>query len=456
MVRKYRWMIPLALGLVLLAGLGYWGNRQMVSRRAAETALNNKYSLAFYNLLNNVQNMEVMLSKSLVGQETKQDAQLFTTIWQESVAAQGNMGQIPVPEADVARTIKFINQTGAYSKMLALQSAGGKEKTEDQWQTLQRLYKQAQTLNGELQRVEGSLSSGTLTLSELQRDSNFVLRRAGPQLANSNFQTVDRNMQSFPTLIYDGPFSDHLAKKSPLGLSGPQVNSDKARDIALTFLGQRPNTTYIANIASIDKGRIPLYRIEVTPSPARSGEKIALGVSGQGGHVVWMLNSRDTGSAGITVREAGDIAGRFLEDRGFKDMESSYYETRNNVATFNYAATQGGVILYPDLIKVTVAMDDGQVTGFDGTGYWMSHRLRNLSTPKLTMAQARGKLSSKLTDISPGRMALIPKSINNEALTYEFQGRLDKDIFLIYIDAQTGEEAQVLKVIKTNNGVLTM
>lgn len=454
--KAYSWIFPLALGVLLLAGAAWWGYGQMTARRSAETALNNKYNLAFYNLVNNIQNMEVLLSKTLVGEETWQDTQLFTQLWQESMAAQANLGQIPVPNTSVARTIKFINQVGGYARSLSVQTAGGLPKTDDQWQTLQRLYRQARQLNTEMDRVEADLSSGRLMLSELQRESRSVLRRQGPRLANAGFQAMDSNMQQFPTLIYDGPFSDHLARKQPLGLAGPQVTADQARNKALSFIDQQPNVTYIANVARKDNGRIPVYRVEATPRPARDGETITLGVSQQGGQVVWMINSRNTGAPTITVRQGADNAARFLEDRGFKDMESTYYEVRDNTAIYNFAATQGGVILYPDQIKVSVALDNGQVMGFDATGYWMSHRARQLPEPRLTAARAREKLSPRLQDVTPGRLALIPRTVDQEVLTYEFQGRLDNDVYLVYIDAVTGEEEKVLRVIRQNNGVLTM
>ncbi len=457
MRKPFNWIVPLALGLLLTAGAAYWGYGQIMSRRAAETALNNKYSLAFFNLVNNVQNIEVLLSKSLVGQETRQDSQLFMNLWQEAVAAQGNMGQIPVPDVTVARTMKFLNQVGAYARTLAIQTAGGKSKTDEQWKTLRDLYRQAGRLNEEMDRVEAGLAGGSLLLSELKRESGGVLRRQGPQLANSDFQIMDKNMQQFPTLIYDGPFSDHLARRKPPGLEGGSlITADQAREKALAFIDRQPDISYTASVAGTDNGRVPLYRVEVTPVPAKNGEKIILGVSRQAGQVIWMISSRSVGGAKISVPQGMDGAARFLEERGFKGMESTYYEIRDNVAVYNFAATQGGVILYPDLIKVSVALDSGQVMGVDGTGYWMSHRERKLPAPAITAEQARRKLSPRFNDITPGRLALIPRTADTEALTYEFQGRLDDDVFLVYIDAVTGGEEQVLKVIKTNDGVLTM
>ncbi|MFZ5596707.1 MAG: germination protein YpeB [Bacillota bacterium] len=455
--RRLVWILPAALGLVLLAGVGYWGYSQMTARKSAETVLNNKYSQAFHNLSGNIRNMEVILSKTLVGEETLQDSQLFMRLWRESMAAQSNLGQIPVPDTAVSRTLKFLNQTGDYARTLAVQTAGGIPKTDEQWQTLRELYRQAGQLNGEISRLGEDLSKGTLVMSELKRESRNALRRAGPQLANNNFQTMDNNMQEFPTLIYDGPFSDHLQKKTPAGLGGPLVTADQARDRALAFIEKLPNTTYSVSVVSKDdNAKIPIYRIEVTSSPETAGEKISLGISQQGGSPIWMINSRSAASGQLSVEDARARADRFLADRGFADMESTYHEIRNNIIIFNYAATQGGVILYPDLIKVSVALDDGRIQGFDATNYWMSHRARELPAPALTAVQAREKLSPRLTDVSPGRLALIPKSADMEVLTYEFQGRLDNDVFLIYINALTGAEENVLRVIRTNDGVLTM
>lgn len=455
MKRPYNWIVPLAAGILLLAGATYWGYGQMMSRRSAETALANKYNLAFYNLANNLQNMEVILSKSLVGQETTQDAQLFMRLWQESVAAQNNLGQIPVSDTTVARTIKFLNQVGGYAQTLAVQSAGGQPKTDSQWQNLQKLYGQARQLNGEMNLVASDLSSGRLMLSELKKESRSVLRKQGPQLANGNFQVMDRNMQQFPTLIYDGPFSEHLSTRKPLGLGGAQVTADQARSKALSFLDQPPNTSHVASVTAQDNSRIPIYRVDVTSSSGK-GETVSVGVSRQGGQVVWMIDSRNVPGTNLSAAQAGDSAARFLEGRGFKDMESTYYEFRNHTAVFNFAAHQGGAVLYPDMIKVSVALDSGQIVGFDASNYWMAHRSRTIAQPALTVDQARQKLSSRLKDVSPGRLALIPKTPDQEVLAYEFQGRLDSDVFLVYINAATGAEERVLRVIRTNEGVLTM
>ncbi len=455
-MKDKKWSLALALGLVLVAGLFLWGNGQVQSRRAMETALNNKYQRAFYDLTTHVQNVEVLLSKTLVGQETRQDTLLFMNLWQEADAAQRELGQIPVPDAQMARTMKYLTQVGDYANTLAKQTVDGKPKTEEQWRTLRYLYSQASGLNEELHTIESHVADGRLTLSELTTQARRGLRKEGPQLANNNLQALDKKMQQFPTLIYDGPFSDHMDNRKALGLTGDNITADQARSTALDSIDRQDKTDYLANVVRNQKGKTTAYQVDITSRPVRANERITVAVSRQGGKVLWMLNSRAIGDKKISLESAGDRAADFLARKGFKNMFSTYYEVQNRMAIYNFAVTDGGVVLYPDLVKVSVALDTGQVVGFEASNYWDSHRNRKIPVPRLTLEQAREKLSPHLENTSAGRLALIPLSPDKESLTYEFKGNLGKDVFLIYINAQTGREERLLRVVNTGEGVLTI
>ena len=55
------------------------------------------------------------------------------------------------------------------------------------------------------------------------------------------------------------------------------------------------------------------------------------------------------------------------------------------------------------------------------------------------------------------RLALIPSPGQNELLTYEFKclGRNNQNV-LVYVNATTGEEEQILILVINENGVLTV
>ena len=88
------------------------------------------------------------------------------------------------------------------------------------------------------------------------------------------------------------------------------------------------------------------------------------------------------------------------------------------------------------------------------SGYLNNHEIRNIPTPQITMEQAKEKLNKNLEITSSG-LAIIPTEWNSEIFCYEFKGKVYDTDFLVYINAKTGEEENILVIIDTPNGVLT-
>ena len=85
------------------------------------------------------------------------------------------------------------------------------------------------------------------------------------------------------------------------------------------------------------------------------------------------------------------------------------------------------------------------MTGMDATHYAYNHRERDLSAPAIDKAQAARSL--RIPPIDEGRPVLIPLRGTREALTYEFECHDGEDVYFIYIDAVSGDEANILYVI---------
>jgi len=168
-----------------------------------------------------------------------------------------------------------------------------------------------------------------------------------------------------------------------------------------------------------------------------------------------MLFYRDVTSDSITIDQAKAIGKQFLESRGYSGMVDTYYLKEDNTAVINYAYRQDNVTIYPDLIKVKIALDDGEIIGFESKGYIYAHVHRTIPTPKISMEEARAKVTPRMEILSSG-MAIIPTEYKSEVLTYEFKGKMNGQDFLVYINALTGEEADILMIIDTPNGILTL
>ena len=454
---RWRRLLPLVIAVVLLGGLFLWGQQQYTVRKQLEVSLNNKYYRSFYDLLENVQNVEVLLSKVLVAQAAEQDSKIFTQIWQRANAAQANLNQLPLPDITTGRTSKFLTQVGDYSFMLLQKVAASQPKCQKDWDTLQTLYKQTSSLNTELQDTERKIAEGKLYLSELAQQTSRVVQKEGPKLANGNFQEIEDNLKSFPTLIYDGPFSDKLEERTARGITGAKINVFQAKARVLELVEHRPGTKYMVEGIRKTEGKIPAYQADLisTSASSREKERLSVAVSRQGGKLLWYTLSRKVASNKITLAEAREKAVKFLSEKGYINMIPIYYEQGAGMVVFNFTATQNGVTLYPDQIKVTVALDNGQIFGIEATDYLMTHHQRIIAKPGLTLAQAKGKLSSHLTKIGGGRLTLIPRGTDNEVLAYEFRGELEHDTFLIYINAANGKEEQVLRLVRNKEGILS-
>ncbi len=453
----HRFILPLVLGVLMVVAAGLFGYSQYQARRGLETLLGNKYQQAFYDFIGQVQSLEVLFAKSMVAADPRQNGALFMDIRQQASAAQASLVQLPLSDITVTRTVKFLNQAGDYADSLARKTKEGRAVDAGDWETLDSLYRQAGDLNRELQGIQAVMTTDGSFLRDLVREAGRKLRKPPVEPARSDFKALDRQMQHYPALIYDGPFSEHLELREPRGLSGlAEITKEEAGRIALEFLDKRPDITYQVRVAGTNEGTIPAYRVELAPEGEPGTGEVIMDVSRRGGKVTWLISSRLTGEVTLDIEQAKTKAGRFLQERGYKNMQATYFLRHGDAVTFNFAATQDGAVIYPDLVKVTVALDNGETTGVEATGYLMSHQKRALPKPKLTLKQARALLNPRLA-AEGGRLAVIPTGpAGEEKLTYEFKGKLGDDTYLVYINALNGREEKILKLIETPAGTLTM
>ncbi|MBP7330784.1 MAG: Sporulation protein YpeB [Firmicutes bacterium ADurb.Bin373] len=451
-----RWIIPVVIGLLALAAAGSWGYNQRLANRNLENFLNNKYQRAFFDMTAQVQNIEVLLSKSMVAADPRLDSTLLMDIRQQAAFAQSNLGQLPLNDALSGRTAKFLTQVGDYADSLSKQVGKGGSIDAKHWEALNSLYQQSMELNQELQGMQYKVAQNNFYFGELVRQVRKNLQNNPDNLAQSDFQVLDQRMQRYPALIYDGPFSEHLERTEPRDLSGlAEVGPGEAQHKALSFIDGKQGVDYQAAVTGSAEGRIPAYRVEVSPAGGSDSEKYVMDISKKGGKLVWMINSRPVGNQSIDINAARQKALDFLKNSGFGDMKATYFQRHENSATFNFAALQNGVVLYPDLIKVTVALDNGEITGAETSGYLMSHRRRDLPAAGISREQAMAELNQRL-QARGGNLVLIPLGSEEEKLAYEFQGRLGEDNYLIYVNALDGREENVLKLIESPDGTLTM
>ena len=452
-----------AAGVVALGGFAIQGQAQArFYRRQAQTT----YLRSLEELSSQMNALSANLNKTLyVGTPARME-QLAAQIWREAGSAKSALTSLPLGQIQLDNTYRFLSQSGSYAMALARQLDGGGEFTQEDRQNLMDLLTSSRELSAQIDRLESQVSGGQLELEEIARQYEEAENAAGahngaqPQQVEAasaqqesggaggenSFKEMESSLDGLPRLIYDGPFSDHLLNAEPQWLlSLPQVNQQEAH-------------TKAAAAAGVDRDQLEYTQDEnsAMPSYCFNGEEIEVGITKNGGLVTYLLNSRPVAAPTLSVDQAKDQAQAHLDRLGLDGMEPTYYETRNNICTINFAYTQNEVRCYTDLIKVGVALDNGQVVSMDARGYLSSHKERQFPIPQLDVAEALESVSETLR-VESSRLAVIPSPGENDLLTYEFLCTAqDNQKVLVYVNAMTGAEEQILILQISDTGVLTV
>jgi len=440
--------------VVVIAAVAIWGIYQYRHAAKLRQMLDNQYNRSFYEMIGYVNNVETLLVKSLIASTPARTAATLQEAWRQANLAQTSLGQLPVSQPVLANTSKFLTQVGDLAYALNNQNMDGKTLSEDQYKTLEKLHGYAVSLNNSLNDLQAQIAGGRIRWGELESKGPTLFRRTSANLPAQQFENIDKTFQDYPTLIYDGPFSDHLVTAEPKGVTGDQLNEDQARQKVISFFGA-DRVESVDNAEKVDTDPIKTYTFTVKFKNVPEDQTASISVTQKGGHPFWMIYNRPVNEKKIGIDQAKELGRQFLESRGFKNMVDTYYLAEDNTAIINYAYRQENVTIYPDLIKLKIALDNGEIIGFEGKGYLSAHTERTIPAPKITLEQARAKINPKLQVLSSG-LAIIPTDYKTEIFTYEFKGKLNDKDFLVYINAENGKEENILMIVNTPNGILTM
>ena len=184
---------------------------------------------------------------------------------------------------------------------------------------------------------------------------------------------------SYPTLLYDGPFSDAAGQTEYRALAGlEEVDQAGAERALRAFLGAEA----VTGLRFENESSIPVdcYEFSVTAN----GYSLSAGVTKAGGQILYILPNEDVTDVTLTDEQAVASARAFLTARGYGDMQESYFSRYDGILTVNFAAVQDGVVLYPDLVKVQVSLRDGAIIGLEAGGYLRNHVQREFTLPALS------------------------------------------------------------------------
>ena len=413
--------------------------------------LENIYQRSFYDLVDNINNTETKLGKLTNSTDDTYSKKLLSEIEETATNAQNNISFLPISMNGIPETSKFLNKLGGFTKTLSMSDG---EISESDKETLKLLHNTVSEIKYHLSEISADISKGYSIID------NSKQTKADYTSFTTKFQkTTD---VEFPTMIYDGPFSDSVTNTPVKGLNYEEIDKETAQEIAKNIfqvqnettseeVGKKSNVQEIIYVGETD-GKFNTFNFKIR---LENGIEYYAQITKKGGKLLTLSSYADTKNINITKDEAINIAEAFAQKLEIKNMKCVWSAQARGDIYLNLAPVENGIILYPDLIKVKVDMATGNVLGWEATPYYTNHTSRSLPTATYSKAMAKSKISSDFKIISSA-VALSPLDYNREVLTYEFKCTKNGETYYFYYNAESGQEENILKVVHTENGNLLM
>ncbi len=423
-----------------LLGVGALYVREKNTSEKYKLMIENSYSEAFEMLDSSLNNISLTLEKIVYVSSPKHLSSYAAEIFSEAEIAKQALSKLPTGNGSLSTLYRFLSQVGNYALSVSQNVISGDNLTEKQKEELFLLCDTAKIVTNVMNGAQISFNNAEYWASELEEK---ISENVDNETLAESLTELEENLTDYPTLIYDGPYSDHILKKEPLMTSNASTVSESE---ALEKLKGVISDFKDVELQDMQNGKIQCYRF--------ANDYLTAAVSKAGGYIVYLRKSRDIGEIAFSYEQALSKANRFLKDIGFENMIDTYYFTDEGICVINFAYLDGQTICYTDLIKVGVALDNGEIVFMESSGYLTNHTDRAFETPAHTKEQASAVISPDL-EIEQSAIALIPTSAGGEVRCYEFLCRNSKgDEMLIYISMKTLQSEQIYILLKTDGGTL--
>ncbi|MFW5779824.1 MAG: PepSY1/2 domain-containing protein [Bacillota bacterium] len=395
--------------------------------------LENIYEKSYYDTMASVYNIETNMEKLSIAEGDTMQRKLLNSIWRECELAENNLAQLSTDSESVDQIIKFINQMGDYCHYLS-NKLEEFDISEEENQNLDSLAELLRELKTNLISIQEELMSGGRILGPYGQEVNYF---------SDAFHKMNHTTIEYPHLLYDGPFSEARNERTPIALEGLQNYTQEEGQELLQehFPHDNLEIEYMGEVT----GTIPAYLYNISAGELSGSVELTK----QGGYILIYNSFKSIRDPNLGEDECIEKAEEFIEDIGYENMEPVWVTNNHSTLYINFAYVQDDVIIYPDLIKIKVAADNGEIIGVEARNYIFNHKQRQLDIPnEIDYSPNNG------TTVVKENLALIPTEWNTEVLSKEYVVTKDEKTYIIYVNVDSLEEEKILMVINDEGQML--
>lgn len=389
--------------------------------------------------------IDTVLLKGLYSNSPAAQSSMCADLWRDAYEAKNAISSLPIADIDMEKCYTFLSKIAEYARATEKKIAAGETIDDAAHATFLSIQNKTATLAKNVEKLQNIyLSTNEKIAGGI--DFSFAVPRtiATSSATSDGLNAMNKNLSEAPKLIFDGPYSDAINEKSPRMLQNQEnITLKQATQTAEELF---KNISGTLRYTGKKDGNVPCFMFQKGDAYAE--------ISVAGGKTVSFNVNKSASKTAFDTAYCLNAAKKYVEKSGYKNMKCDYYELSNHIFIANFHAVQDGVNCYTDLIKVKLNCENGNVCGFDALSYLTHHTQRTFNFA-LSQKQAQSAVS-KYLKIKTVKKALIPTAAEQEVPCYEFRCiSAEGNELLVYINAATGKEQDILILQIGENGVLT-
>lgn len=427
------------IGVLSIAVLGsaYWGYKEHQEKNAVLIQAENNYQRAFHDLSYRVDQLHDKIGATLAMNTRQSLSPALADVWRITSEAQSDVGQLPLALMPFNKTEEFLAGISDFSYRAAVRDLEKDPLTEKEYDTLKSMYSRAADIQKELRNVQNLVLNNNLRWMDVE----LALASGQKQADNTiidGLKTVEENVKSYSETDFGATKTSTNTKAGFDKLEGKEISKKEAAAVAKKFVENE-----VADIKVTENGEgsdFGFYSVSMDDKEQKVD--INMDITKKGGHPIYLVQNREIKNKKISLNQATEHASDFLKKHGFKDLDLFESAQYDNIGVFSFVSVIDGVRIYPDAIRMKVALDNGEVIGFSARDYLAAHKQREIPSPKISKEEASKMLNPSL-DVQEDRLAIIPNEFGEEVLCYEFLGTIENDTYRIFINAENNREEKV-------------
>lgn len=286
--------------------------------------------MAFFELVDYVQNVETYLAKSLISTTPEHGAETLTNLWRESNLAQSYLARLPIASQELENTSRFLNQVSDYSYSLSRKNIYHEPLSQNDLDNLKDLHNYSVELNNTLVQLSADMNEGRISWGELTKKGSIAFAQQVGNISQDSFSGIEENFHEYAGLIYDGAFSEHMTNPERKGLTGNDIEEPEAMKIAKDFFGE-DKIEEIASNGFSENGNIPSYDFWVKLKNMDKNNNANISISKKGGHIIFSNFNRNVEAEMLSFEQANEIRKKLFNPKRFSEYERNVlFKTRRN------------------------------------------------------------------------------------------------------------------------------